>query len=153
MRTHFTTDSPNPDMAPYRPATVLVMQYAAKKPSQLNTKATGQETKMIITLISTYITQALTVKLCQAWPVVLKFEQIILICMPVLNLALKILNSYELLFYEIKGIRKVKTISSVKWIIFQLLCIFHINFQSSKEKFELFTSVLWIMVRHERAWP
>lgn len=26
IRTHFTTESPKPDIAPYRPATVLVMQ-------------------------------------------------------------------------------------------------------------------------------
>lgn len=40
IRTHLTTDSPKPDIAPYLPATVLVIQYAAKKPNQLNTKAT-----------------------------------------------------------------------------------------------------------------
>ena len=81
---------------------------------------------------------------CHARPVVLKFELSIQICVPVLSFALKILNfhgyfldiskivSYELLFYyKINGVWKVKTISSVWWIIVQLLCSFHSNFQKN----------------------
>ena len=43
IKTHLTTDKPNPDIAPYLPETVFVIQYAAKKPIQLKTKATERQ--------------------------------------------------------------------------------------------------------------
>lgn len=47
ISTHLTKDKPNPAMAPYRDAIVLVRQQAAKKPSQLNTNATGNDNNLI----------------------------------------------------------------------------------------------------------
>ena len=38
-------DAPNPDRAPYRPATLTLRQYANKNPIQLNRKATAQNKK------------------------------------------------------------------------------------------------------------
>lgn len=47
----------------------------------------------VLVLRKTEISSFFTVELCHAWPVVLKFELSIQICVPVLNFALEILNS------------------------------------------------------------
>lgn len=44
MRIHLISERPNPQMAPYLPAMVLVMQKDRQKPSQLKMKATAKET-------------------------------------------------------------------------------------------------------------
>lgn len=41
MRIHLMSDRPNPQIAPYRPAMVLVRQKDKQKPIQLNRKATA----------------------------------------------------------------------------------------------------------------
>jgi hypothetical protein len=40
IKTHFMSERPNPDKAPYRPAIVSVTQYAKMKPIQLKISAT-----------------------------------------------------------------------------------------------------------------
>ena len=43
IRIHLINDRPNPQMAPYLPAMVLVMQKDKQNPSQLKINATGSK--------------------------------------------------------------------------------------------------------------
>ena len=43
IKTHFMSERPNPDKAPYRPAIVSVTQYAKMKPIQLKISETKRK--------------------------------------------------------------------------------------------------------------
>lgn len=47
IKTHFMSERPNPDKAPYRPAIVSVTQYAKMKPIQLKISETEKNSTRV----------------------------------------------------------------------------------------------------------